>query len=84
MVEVEVEKINIPGRLDVRQDVSEDDFSGDGQRRALGVVVNVSRVRPEELLVFLRQELLKQLGGERIARLRAGGSVALGEGRAFA
>src|SRR5712691_9914892 len=53
VVQVEVEKVDVPRRLDVGRDVGADDLAGDGQGRVLRDVVNVPIARAEKSPIFL-------------------------------
>src|SRR5262245_1881423 len=69
VVEVDVEKIDVPGQLDVGQHVGLDDLAGNRQRGCLGHVVDVAIAGAPQLLVFLGQQPRKQRGGKCVASL---------------
>src|SRR5512141_337687 len=60
VVEVQVEQVDVPGRLDRVLDVAGGDLAGDRQRGALRVVVHVAVLRLEQLPVLLGEQPLEQ------------------------
>src|SRR6202521_5632407 len=81
LVQVEVQQIDVPRRLDGVEHVGLDDRPRDRQRRLLRVVVDVAVARSQELPVLLLEETREQLPGQGSARLDAGFRVAAGERR---
>src|SRR5258705_82041 len=67
IVQVDVEQIDEPRWLDVGPDTGVDDGAGDRQGRGLRDVVNVAVPRPAQLVVFLGEQPLEEVGGERLA-----------------
>src|SRR5262249_37176252 len=61
--------------------VAIDDLAGDGERRVLGVVVDVPVRRGPELAVLLGEEPAEEIRRERLAGARSGRSIAVGEAR---
>ncbi len=56
VVEVEVQQIDVPGRLDAIGHVGRDDLARDRQRRRLRVVVDVAVAGREQLRVLLVEQ----------------------------
>src|SRR5262249_19708403 len=53
VIQIEVEQVDVSGRLDGSADVACDDFPRDGQGRVLGIVVTVPVAGPPQLRILL-------------------------------
>ena len=81
VVQVEVQQVDVPRRLDRVRDIALDDLPGDGQRRILRVVMDVPVPRPAQLRVLLCRQPVEQFGCERISGLHPARHIVSGEAR---
>src|SRR5450830_1283545 len=79
IVEVEVQEVDVPGRLDVMGDVGLDDLPRDGQRGRLRVVVDVAVTGAKQFLVLLDEESREERRAEYVAGADTGCRVVGGE-----